>query len=197
LDDQNKRYELIENLNRADFFAACPHVVQHMPQGAQAQGMSQLEFQNIPLIGPIMVGADGRMTNLGYMWGDFQVSPSASSKYRTGRGLCVSKVLTESCLQELDPRVRWIFRAHQHSANPADLMMQGLMSCNGLYKLWSPYQTAQKRSLVNGGVFTFNVAADTVYGQNCGFNYMTYGEIVVHGSAVENWDLFVHNLMIF
>ena len=193
LDAVEEKYELIEWLMREQFFSnRCPMAKKLMPRAA-----SQEEFQDIKLTGPSMeYKSPGYFTNLGFMWGDFQVDSNAPSIHTSGRGISASKALTETCLPALDSRVKSIFRAHQHSSE-LNSMMQGLVSSKGIFKLWHPYDMGKKRVLTKGSVFTFNVSPDSQYGVRCGYGFMTYGQLVAKSGSIENWDLFVHNIDLF
>ena len=51
------------------------------------------------------------------------------------------------------------------------------------------------RPLVDGSVWTFNVAPDSVYGANLNYRFDTFG-LVTTAESFSNWTLEVVNLMI-
>ncbi len=192
LNAANQKYELINRLNRAVFFNRHSGAKDHMPIGVNPE-----ELQDIELTCPCMEHRlSSRVTTLGFMWGDFQVGIHSPSSYANGRGICASKALTDVCLPAIDPRIKSIFRAHQHSGE-LNSMMQGLVSSKGVFKLWHSYETDLKRTITNGSVFTFNVSPDSQYGVNCNYGFMTYGKLVAKSGSVESWDLFVYNIDLF
>lgn len=117
--------------------------------------------------------------DLGLLWNDFDVNNRSQIQLNTQRG--IGQIYGQHSTQDIlalqssdHSKIRWIFRAHQHSCDSHDPMMQGLIQSNGVYKLWNPYEKEQTRYLREGLVWTLNVGADSVYGEFAGFNFDTY-----------------------
>lgn len=139
--------------------------------------------------------------NLGFLWNDFDVNNTNQVAYNDIRntGLIYGKDATQDILKQQSSdthKVLWIFRGHQHSTNPLDPMMQGLVISKGVFKLWKPYETTPERSLKDGLVWTFNVGADTDYGQAIDFDFDTYA-IITPQKNPANWTMKVFNQPIF
>lgn len=134
---------------------------------------------------------------LGFMWSDFDVQ-RADTDYvlNPGRGLKYGQKGTQRVLQTIQSsqmsKIRGILRAHQHTHDASDPMMKGILESKGVYKLWKPYEKEQTRHLDDGLVWTFNVGADTVYGQGCNFNFDTYAEITT-AKEYRDWVMKVFN----
>jgi hypothetical protein len=147
--------------------------------------------------------ANGRFASshqIGFMWHDFNVEREDDliTKSAHGRGMTFAKQAVENLIDlqnhESDKKVRGVFRAHQHSGefNP---MMRGLVESHGVYKLWTDFETAlypAPRSISDGLVWTFNVGADSVYGQACDFTFDAFGILTV-ADDYEKWGIQVVN----
>ncbi len=138
---------------------------------------------------------------IGFMWTDFDVyghtDHDASGKiFRSGRGWMYGENKTESVLKDdqssSKSKIRGIMRAHQHTHSVADTIMKGLVESNGVYKLWRPHEKMPLRTLGDGLVWTFNVGADTVYGDGCKFNFDTYAKITT-AQKYDQWTMEVFN----
>ena len=140
---------------------------------------------------------------IGFMWNDFLVddrSVGPVDRYNPNRGHAYNERATQMILrQQSDQRntVCGVLRAHQHTATPAEPMMQGLLQSQGVYKLWRSYPRATEttRLLVDGLVWTFNVAPDSVYGEACDFNYDSFA-ILQLARRFNNWSMRVVNPII-
>ena len=118
------------------------------------------------------------------MWNDFSItSEEANLTIFPGRAWVYGKELTGKVLKEGSSpknKVRAVFRGHQHSGAP-NPMMRRLVHSHGVFRHWqearppSPaenesslqalnLETGNKRKLVEGAAYTFNVAPDSNYG---------------------------------
>ncbi|MBI2352648.1 serine/threonine protein phosphatase [Candidatus Dependentiae bacterium] len=135
----------------------------------------------------------------GFMWNDFDVlnsNPLKSINVDRGTGFVYGQEATSVILgkqSSVASRIMGILRAHQHTGDPNDPMMKGLIKSKGVYKLWHPYETDKTRSLNNGLVWTLNVAPDTQYGHYVGFDFSTYVVLKVT-TAYKDWTLNVENI---
>jgi hypothetical protein len=161
--------------------------------------------------------SDGYSLALGFMWNDFEIANRHPVVYEPKRGLSYGKELTEKILelQSSDKsKIFGVFRAHQHGDRA---MMEALKYNSGVYKLWSftsddvmndrYWSHAENivardcadmthcRTLIGGSVWTFNVGADSVYGNDFGFNFDAYGRLVVQ-QQLKDWNLQVFNTQI-
>lgn len=139
--------------------------------------------------------------HLGFMWNDFDVSNRVQVHHDARRGTTYGKEVTEKILElqsSTTSKICGVFRAHQHG-DPS--MMDALKANLGVYQLWSPENNAVARdcadekncrTLQGGSVWTFNVGADSVYGQDFGFNFDAYARLVVQ-EALKDWKLQVFN----
>lgn len=134
---------------------------------------------------------------IGFMWTDFDVDGHTSEKrFNPGRGWMYGENKTESVLKQdqssAKSKIRGIMRAHQHTYSVADTIMKGLVESNGVYKLWRPHEKMPLRTLGDGLVWTFNVGADTIYGDGCKFNFDTYAKITT-AQQYDTWSMEVFN----
>lgn len=168
-------------------------------------------------------GEKNPQTNLyiGFQWNDYSVNPILLNHVKlqvfalrssTGRGWTMSKTFNEAALglQSNDKNtVHGVFRAHQHTSSPHDLMMQRILNTDhkdhdtniGVGKLWIEQQTHEHENqkgkekgdtqdphaLWENIVCTFNVCPHTPY-QKAGFNFDTYGLLTL-GTEYTDWKL--------
>ncbi|MBP6892328.1 metallophosphoesterase [Candidatus Babeliales bacterium] len=142
---------------------------------------------------------------LGFMWNDFEVENKFPVTYNGIRGLSYGKELTEKVLelQSSDKsKIFGVFRAHQHG-DPD--MMDALKNNSGVYKLWNHDENivardcsdmTHCRTLIGGSVWTFNVGADSIYGNNFSFNFDAYGRLIVQ-QQLKDWKLQVFNTTVY
>ena len=84
--------------------------------------------------------------------------------------------------------------------------MKRLLASNGVFRHWqegeiAPGRTsppahlekAAMRPIVDGGVYTFNVSPDSVYGKGCGYTFQTFG-ILTLAETFDDWRIEVVNL---
>ena len=152
-------------------------------------------------------------TILGFMWNDFSItSDEANLTIFPGRAWVYGKELTRKVLKEGSSsknKVRAVFRAHQHSGTP-NPMMRRLVHSHGVFRHWqetrppSPaenesalqalsLETGNRRKLVEGAAYTFNVAPDSNYGVGNRYDFDTFG-ILTFAETFTNWELEVVNL---
>lgn len=149
-------------------------------------------------------GVDGPFLGsvpIGFMWTDFDVDgythyDTSGKVFSPGRGWMYGEKKTESVLEKdqssSKSKICGIMRAHQHTHSAADTMMKGLVESNGVYKLWRPHEKIPLRTLNDGLVWTFNVGADTKYGEGCGFDFDTYAKITT-AQKYSQWTMEVFN----
>ena len=138
---------------------------------------------------------------LGFMWNDFDVKNNRQVYYDPKRGMYYGQQATEKILElqsSETSKICGVFRAHQHGE---DIMMDCLKQNNGVFKLWNPDDAAvardslsmeNYRTLIGGKVWTFNVGADSVYGEQYGFNFDAYARLVVQ-EKLDDWKMQVFN----
>ena len=136
---------------------------------------------------------------LGFMWNDFDVLNMQQFVKNSSRGggFIHGKIATQDILKlqsSEKSKIRGVFRAHQHSTSFNE-MMKGLIESKGIYKLWNPYEKYSLRSLQDGLVWTFNVGADSVYGDGVGFDFDTYAKLTVQQDYAQ-WALEIINTKI-
>lgn len=111
---------------------------------------------------------------LGFLWNDFVVDENAPAFYKANRGFGFNKKITEEYLSLTNSgsnKLCGILRAHQHSPNLDNPMMQLLLANKGIAKLWSgtPF------------IVTFMLSPDTLYGIEDGpwpgFTFDTLGSL--------------------
>ena len=172
--DSNKdhAYEQLGVLNRKSCYDAIikdPASSDMLKLSMQAQ--SGYLHDGVKLRSPMGNSVD---PTLGFMWNDFVCddsidTPIAYSKIRHGFGY--GKEGTQATLKQQGTQkseIVGIVRAHQHTSNPNDLMMQKIIAGKGVARFWG----SQKADAVDG-VMTMNVAPDSGYGQGIGFDYDT------------------------
>ncbi|MBT5925589.1 MAG: hypothetical protein HOH33_03115 [Verrucomicrobia bacterium] len=152
-------------------------------------------------------------TILGFMWNDFTLTGDEENlTIFPGRAWVYGKDLTNKVLKESssqENKIRAIFRAHQHFGIP-NPMMRRLVHSHGVFRHWqesrnpSPsenensmdalnLETENKRRLVEGSAYTFNVAPDSNYGAGNHYDFDTFG-ILNFAEIFEDWELEVVNL---
>ncbi len=149
----------------------------------------------------LLQNPSGNGLPLGFMWNDFSVGNKQPVVYRDRRGLTYGQELTQKILELQSSnrsKICGVFRAHQHG-DPE--MMEALKLNLGVYELWSHNNDAicsdcadehHARNLAGGIVWTFNVGADSLYGQDFGFNFDAYARLVVQ-KKLDDWKLQVFN----
>lgn len=141
---------------------------------------------------------------IGFMWTDFIPGVNVDSNgdrifvkdgkvFDYERGWAYDENKTGSVLKQdqssKKSKIHGIMRAHQHSDS---VIMKGLVESNGVYKLWRPYEKTLFRKLNDGLVWTFNVGADTVYGERYKFDFDTYAKITT-AQKYDQWTMEVFN----
>ena len=138
--------------------------------------------------------------DLGFLWTDFNVLNTNQMELNHARKsdklIIYGKYSTQDILamqSSAKSHIRGILRAHQHTTTLIDPMMNGIVQSKGVYKLWNPIEKTQKRFLTDGLVWTFNVGADSAYGQGCGFKFDTYAAITT-AVNYDQWTMELFNL---
>lgn len=150
---------------------------------------------------------------LGFMWNDFTVfAEEPAFGYDPGRAFVYGKRSTQHILRTSSTskhKVHAVIRAHQHSGliNP---MMRRLVASDGIFRHWQDsdkttlassdtgklqqiIEISPKRRIPEGSVWTFNVSPDSVYGEGCGFDFVTFG-ILTLGETFGEWEIEVNRL---
>ena len=195
------KYDLIGKLKRGDFKKYLDNHHEHHDGCCGSWQNDPAAFRDFTPTSPI--GKDG---SVGQMWADFKKTGQASMS--RGRGLAANEDLTQAILdyqnEGSEKKVRGIFRAHQHTGSitpqdPKNLMYE-LIASNGVYKLWRPIEADKIRSLVDGLVWTFNVAPDSgmtasLGRKNKGYGFDAYAILTIK-EKYQDWKLQVHNPLI-
>lgn len=205
LEEKDKKYQLIDRLTTLEALQNLSYAVRdnrnasHVDYRLELEGIIKQSEQNS--INPIAADKIPMTTqDLGFLWNDFDVTNNHQIAFNENRqtGLAYGQAATIDALDSQSTRayrIRWIFRGHQHSCDPLDPMMQGIIESNGIYKLWRPYEKTELRSLHDALVWTLNVGADSTYGAYLNFNFDTYVAVQTAKKA-ENWMLQVFNQQI-
>lgn len=115
------------------------------------------------------------------------------------RMLC-SKDFTKLVLDALSGKtnkIHAVIRGHQHSANPKNHMMAGMIRNYGIFSLWPKNLDAkqdQTRKMSDYLVHTFLVAPDNIYGVNNKFNFDTFAILKLVDYATD--ELHIQNTVI-
>lgn len=150
---------------------------------------------------------------LGFMWNDFTILENEPSLgFNPARAWVYGMGATRHILKNASTqnhRLRAVIRAHQHSSL-LDPMMRRLVGCGGVHRHWQAadskelfnakpsqlkgiLESAQKRNLSDGSVFTLNVSPDSIYGVGCDFTFDTYAELET-AEAFSDWTLTIYNI---
>ena len=199
------RYHLLGALRQKDFLARHPAFTNGM--SAASLDLVKRAFQNADLQDAVSP------TVLGFMWNDFSVlSSEPDFAVDPDRAFIFGKGATQFVLQSASSskhRVQAVFRAHQHSGQLTPVMSR-LVAGRGVYRHWqendsiallqaAPQQIAKHlehsevRAIPTGSVWTFNVGADSAYGEGCGFAFDTFG-ILTTAPVFDDWRLRIVNV---
>lgn len=133
--------------------------------------------------------------HLGFMWNDFDVHDHEQVHYKLGRGMIYGHQATKHILafeSSNVSKIHGVFRAHQHGDSA---MMDGLVKNRGVYKLWHALENLCApyfRKCDDGLVWTFNVGADSVFGEHYKFDFDAYARVIVQ-SSFKDWKMQVFN----
>ena len=151
--------------------------------------------------------------SLGFMWNDFAVLASEPQFVDDPtRSFVYGAHATEYLLRAAgtsNRHVRAVFRGHQHSSLP-NPMMRRLVASRGVFRHWQAADSAEledasvsqlakvleqmeMRVIPPGSVWTFNVGADSVYGEQNGFKFDAFGILKV-ARDLADWRLQVVNV---
>ena len=187
-----KKYEWIAKLERYTQCCALKHHIVHMPSTYEFVPLTSLcrDFVPVTTIFPFPIG---------FLWHDFVVNPHDPSFYKQTRGLQCNKALTEDFLDAVSTenvKLFGIIRAHQHTPDNNDPMMNLLFASNGCASLWQERNT--KIHVRQGMVLTLLLSPDSLHGMPnpktgyTGFDYDTYA-IVTTGAKLSDWSVDVIN----
>lgn len=202
LNDDTKKYHLIDRINTLKELEHLSTTVKDSKNESLVDYSPELDAivnqskQNV--VNPIAQNKTPMNTeDLGFLWNDFDVINNQQISFNTHRqtGLMYGNAATMDALAFQSTgnyKIRWIFRGHQHSCDHLDPMMVGIVESNGIYKLWQPFETSEKRSLHDGVVWTLNVGADSIYGESLNFNFDTYIALQTAKNPLD-WKLQVCN----
>lgn len=189
-------YQRLGRLMRARFRAKHPSLFEEVNRS-----MADDAFINFLPENP------GVPRSLGFLWSDFTLYQhsvnfdSETSRLRYGRALTQGIMRVQSSEMA---RVRGVLRAHQHASSQTP-MMKRLLASRGLFRHWqeaqlpqngdppSDLESASVRPVVDGGVYTFNVSPDSIYGKGCQFTFQTFGVLTL-AARFEDWRIEVVNL---
>lgn len=133
---------------------------------------------------------------LGFMWNDFDPTGKGPAvTFKRGRGLEYGQAGVDAVLNKQagssQVNIMGVIRAHQHTANSKDTMMQKIAQGGGVCNMRG---CDHGQGIGNGGkhkdVYTLNVGPDSVYGRNIGFEDDT--SITVHPTQTGPWKFYVH-----
>ena len=137
---------------------------------------------------------------VGFLWNDFIVDEKAESK-PSSRGLGVAEFgksftdkFLKQCSKENQYEIKAIFRGHQHSMVPNQLLPH-----KGIYSSWSNYQWDGKMKdlsvWLGSPVWTLNVSPGASYGESYDYDYDTYVILKLPAEYGE-WTIEPHNVKV-
>lgn len=149
--------DIVSNSNSSDALKTSMNVFKHLMQ------------DNVRLTNPC---GDYYTEALGFMWSDFipDINDALIMRYKKGRGFEYGKEAVDAIISQQNSnrnKIVAIVRGHQHSENPEDTMMKKIIQGNGIARLWSK---GDDFGLDHNVVCTLNVAPDSGYGKNIGFD---------------------------
>ncbi len=194
------RFQLLGSLNQAGFAREHPQFLAVIDPASRQVAHS--EFKDFLPESPVAP------YTLGFMWNDFSLVPGEGQlAIDPGRATVYGDTATAEILKAASrggPKVRAVFRAHQHSGiiNP---MMRRLKVSDGVFRHWQSKDSlnlaaapepnlraildhTEERSIPANSVWTFNVSPDTVYGEGCQFDIDSSG-ILSLKDRFEDWRL--------
>lgn len=181
-------YQLIGALHRARSLQAIiqdPNISQKARKEMQA--LSVLFQDNVVLEHP----CSDRLP-LGFMWNDFDPEGKGLVVRQHYRGLEYGQEGVNVVLNQqagTNTQIIGIIRGHQHSTDPNDKMMRNLRKGDGVCNMRNCCQTHQLGADVsNKDVLTLNVAPDTFYGQDVGFEDDTSIQVTPIGVDNQSWQ---------
>ncbi len=201
----NIAFHLLGDIKQQTFLGAHPELTPIL--GSNGNRIAKSNFKDFTPTSPTTP------TVLGFMWNDFSLTSDEDNlTIFPGRAWVYGKELTGKVLKESSSnsnKVRAIFRAHQHSGIP-NPMMRRLVHSHGVFRHWQEsrapsalendnslnalnLETANKRHLVEGAAYTFNVAPDSNYGAGNRYDFDTFG-VLNFEKSFEDWELKVVNL---
>ena len=195
-------YQRLGKLTRAQFRNTNASLFEKLVERSTASLFAREFIDFVPL-------NNGTTRDLGFMWHDFTLYQNASAldedvsliRMEYGQALTLGILEAQSTATA---KIRGVLRAHQHSRS-LDPMMKRLLASNGIYRHWQEREVMPAeatptgleadsvRPVVDGGVYTFNVSPDSVYGKGCNYHFQTFG-ILTLTQEFEDWRMEVVNL---
>lgn len=203
--DGTIRFQLLGKLRQEQFLSTHPEWLAQADDGARDSAARSLrDFQPEDPIAPFTIG---------YMWNDYTVLRTEPQfGLDPGRALVYGERATQYLLQNgggPTRKLRAVFRGHQQSSaiNP---MMRRLIAGRGVFRHWqaadSPallnasveqlaakLESGDERAVPDGSVWTFNVSPDSIYGENCRYNFDAFG-LLKTAPEFADWRLRVVNV---
>ena len=152
----------------------------------------------------------GLPLSLGFMWYDFtlyqsqpglMIGPDQTDRLQFGESLTGGILNAYSTPKA---RLRGVIRAHQHGGGLSPIMKR-IVASNGVFRHWQEptesdeatlakrLETGSIRPMVDGGVYTFNVSPDSLYGKAHGYTFDTFGILTLAEKFVD-WKMEVVNV---
>lgn len=152
----------------------------------------------------------GTPQSIGFMWHDFtlyQLQPDLKFSSDGSSRIMFGQSLTQGILKASsspNARVRGVIRAHQHGGGETPIMKR-IIASRGVFRHWQEpkqgddetlatrLETGKVRPVVDGGVYTFNVSPDSLYGKGGNYTFDTFG-ILTLAEKFEDWRMEVVNV---
>lgn len=194
LDNHDTQYQLIGYLDHNDTIKNLKELGQqtnYYNNDIYEDDMNDLIFD--PTYQPM---PPSNPAELGFLWNDFSIynNDQFAPNPTRGVGFMHGELATMDILNiqsSASSQIRGIIRAHQHSQDT----MHHIIASKGVFKLWRDYETDSLRHLYDGLVWTFNVGADSIYGEHFKFDFDTYAKITLKPDY-QNWTMEVFNTQI-
>jgi hypothetical protein len=196
LDDIKSSYQLVGKLYSSELLKKCDECLSAKDLLYASNTMSDVHRYRHP--GFVNYYQPLDTISLGFLWTDFNVLDTKIASYNKGRGFEYGSKATQTVLElqsSEHSKIRGIIRAHQHSQNPGDFMMESLIRNKGVYKLWKTDEISLSRTFKDGLVWTFNVSPDTVYGKNHEYDFHAFAKITLQKNY-DDWQMQVFNLTV-
>jgi Calcineurin-like phosphoesterase len=191
-----QEYQWLGKLNQKD---ACNLIAQQCPPIIHSSSFRNLENNSDNYVPSCPATAD---KTVGFMWNDFEPNPHGPLRYRCGRGFIFNKEFTEIALALASTdthKLKGVFRAHQHTPQDSDPLMQLLLSSHGVARLWRNNKEIDFK-LWDGIVCTFLLAPDNLYGsptsQFAGIYYDTSALLTI-AQNYNDWHVTIFNNNIY
>lgn len=190
--ESDKKYQLIGALNRKD-------EVDRIILSSSITDSLRQNIQNLYSYmknGIILKNPTDDFLPLGHMWNDFDSTGKDTSKMKiNARGVleCGQEIVNYMLEDQSDSKVRvvGVIRAHQHSTDPFDPMMQNLKKYGGCWNMRGCGCEKGIGNSIDKDVLTLNVSPDSVYGQYAEFDDNVAIEVALNRSG-NGWSVKKH-----